>query len=179
MNNTSNDNIILIGFMGSGKSSVGHWMAENVNMSFLDTDNYIEEKENCSIQQIFKEKGEEYFRNLETKTLKDLQQKLSNTVISVGGGIPVKKENRELLKKLGTVVYLRASKETLIKRLKNDNTRPLLAGGNIEQKINDLMNAREAFYIEAGDVCVDTDDKKLEQIYNSIENAIIEYKNNK
>ena len=100
------DNIILIGFMGCGKTTFGTWIAKNKKMDFCDTDALIVEKEKKSINDIFSENGEPYFRELETEIVKDLIKSRHNTVVSVGGGLPLKPENRELLKKLGTVVYL-------------------------------------------------------------------------
>ncbi len=166
-------NIILIGFMGSGKSSLGKWMSANAGFGFLDTDEYIEEKEKRTINEIFAADGEEYFRNLETGTVRELTGELENTVISVGGGLPIREENQVNLKKLGKVIYLRAKPETLIERLKGDESRPLLKGGNLEDKINSLMSARSEIYEKAADIIVDTDGLTLEYIYNDIENKLI------
>lgn len=95
------DNIILIGFMGCGKTTFGTWIAKNKKMDFCDTDALIVEKEKKSINDIFSENGEPYFRELETEIVKDLIKSRHNTVVSVGGGLPLKPENRELLKKTG------------------------------------------------------------------------------
>lgn len=161
-------NIILIGFMGCGKTTFGTWIAKNKQMEFCDTDEYIVKKENMSINDIFKEKGEPYFRNLETEVIKELTGTLDNAVISVGGGLPLKEENRILLKKLGKVVYLRASVEELTRRLAHDTTRPLLAGGNVKEKITKLMEARLTYYLDAADVVVDTEHRDFEEIYQEI-----------
>lgn len=161
-------NIILIGFMGCGKTTFGKWIAKNKQMIFCDTDQYIEEKEQSSINEIFQKKGEAYFRVLETQVIKELTGTLQNAVISVGGGLPVKEENRELLKKLGKVVYLRTSIDELVRRLQHDTTRPLLAGGNIREKITGLMEARLECYLSASDVIVDTDGRDFEAMYQDI-----------
>lgn len=161
-------NIILIGFMGCGKTTFGKWIAKNKQMTFCDTDQYIEEKEQTSIQDIFQKKGETYFRELETKVIKELTGTLENAVISVGGGLPVKEENRGLLKKLGKVVYLRTSVDELVRRLQYDTTRPLLAGGNIRERITALMEARQGCYLSAADVITDTDGREFEAMYQDI-----------
>ena len=152
------DNIILIGFMGCGKTTFGTWIAKNKKMDFCDTDALIVEKEKKSINDIFSENGEPYFRELETEIVKDLIKSRHNTVVSVGGGLPLKPENRELLKKLGTVVYLRTSVEELTKRLAGDTTRPLLAGGNI----------RLSDYLDAAEVIIDTDGRSFDEMYENI-----------
>lgn len=168
------NNIILIGFMGCGKTSVGKRLSEICNMRFMDTDEYIVTKEQCSISEIFEKKGEKYFRNLETESLMELLEKnLSNTVISVGGGLPVKEENRELLKRLGMVVYLRANAETIYKRLRHDTTRPLLQTENPRGRIADLLNDREQLYEAAANFMVDVDDKNFDVIIQNIQDERI------
>lgn len=172
MSNLHN-NLVLIGFMGCGKTTFGKWISQNANMAFYDTDDYIESKQNREIKEIFATDGENYFRDLETETIQEMSENLQDSVISVGGGLPIRKENRELLEKLGSTVYLRATEETLLKRLANDTKRPLLADGNISSKIHELMMQREAIYKEAAEIIVDTDDRTFEQIYNEIEDIII------
>lgn len=161
----SQDNIILIGFMGSGKSTLGKWISRNIHMDFLDTDEYIEAKQNCSINEIFKTQGEAAFRDMETQVLRDLIQNVHHTVISVGGGLPVRQENQELLKQLGTTYYLQTSVEELVRRLIGDTTRPLLSGGDIRSKIENLMTTRESLYKEAADQIISTDGKTFYEIY--------------
>lgn len=151
------DNIILIGFMGSGKTSFGKWIAKNYGRVFYDTDELIESSQKRSISDIFAAEGEEYFRELETDTLRRmLDDKVSGAVISSGGGLPLREENRWLLKQLGTVVYLKTGVDELVRRLEKDTTRPLLAGGGLEEKINRLISERSEFYEAAADIEVDT-----------------------
>ena len=166
-------NLVLIGFMGCGKTALGRWISQNVNMSFYDTDEYIVSKQNREIVDIFATDGETFFRDLETEAIKEMSEKITDSVISVGGGLPLREENRELLKKLGIVVYLRATQDTLVKRLDNDTKRPLLAGKDIRGKINELMIQREHIYENAAQIIVDTDDRTLEKIYNEIEDIIL------
>ena len=165
------ENIILIGFMGSGKTTFGRWISKNKNYQFCDTDQYIEEQKNRTIKDNFANQGEEAFRDMETAALKELCDRLKNTVVSVGGGLPVREENRKLLKQLGMVVYLRAAEDELVKRLSHDTSRPLLAGGDLKSKIQNLMSAREALYIDAADVVIDTDHMSFEEMYDVISKA--------
>lgn len=160
-------NIILIGFMGSGKTSCGKAFAKLAGIEFYDTDEMIEKEQNMTITNIFSKYGEKYFRELETELVKSLAGR-DIGVLSVGGGLPITDGNPDLLKKIGIVIYLKAGKETLIKRLRHDNTRPLLHGGNLEQKITDLMNEREDKYIASADEVIETDDMSVSEIANKI-----------
>ncbi len=158
------DNIILIGFMGSGKTSVGKTIVNQTGRRFLDTDELIVQRESRTINAIFAEDGEAYFRDLETQVLKDLlAEDLSNSVISVGGGLPVREENRTLLKELGTVIYLTASPDTLVNRLSGAKDRPLLQGHDLRSRIMELMERREVLYQAAKDVLLVTDELSREQ----------------
>lgn len=161
------NNIILTGFMGCGKSTFGRWISSNKGYRLIDTDAYIEKKEKRSINEIFATYGEEYFRELETETIKELMQE-ENCVISVGGGLPVRECNRRLLKQTGTVVYLNTPKDELVRRLSDDRTRPLLAGEDIRAKIDSLMAERESLYTEGADIIVDTKNMTFEQMYQII-----------
>ncbi|MDD6339648.1 MAG: shikimate kinase [Butyrivibrio sp.] len=165
-------NIILIGFMGCGKSSIGRFMSTK-GYKLIDTDSYIEERENRKIKDIFETDGEEYFRDCETAILKEiLADGNDNYVIAVGGGLPMREENRLLLHKLGKVVYLKASVASLMSRLKGDSKRPLLQGKSLEERIRELMNLRESTYESVSDVIVSTDGRSFERIYSIIEQKI-------
>ncbi len=163
-------NIILIGFMGCGKTTCGKWIANNKPFDFIDTDQYIVDKERRSINEIFDHEGEPYFRRLETIVLKELlvSKDVRQKVFSVGGGLPITKENRPLLKQLGYVVYLRTSIDELVKRLNKDTQRPLLAGGNVRDKIISLMEKRKDIYEQIADKIIDTDGKDIKHIYEEI-----------
>ncbi|MEG2870610.1 MAG: shikimate kinase, partial [Clostridium sp.] len=136
-------------------------------------DRLIEMIAGMSVSDIFLAQGEEGFRRKETQTLKnllDISEKSHNkTLISTGGGLPIHPENREVLKELGTVIYLKVSPETVLKRLAGDTTRPLLQGEDRKQKIEELLTFREPFYMEAADGVVETDGKDIEQIVEEIE----------
>lgn len=162
------NNIILIGFMGSGKTSVGEKLAEKLDVRFADTDAIIEEKYKTSISAIFAEHGEPYFRLLETAVLEEMANDSEAFVLSVGGGLPVQPENHACMKRIGMTVYLKTKKETLIERLKGDTTRPLLQGGELEARVESLMKDREHIYEAVSDISVDTDGKTLGQIADEI-----------
>jgi shikimate kinase len=163
------DNIILIGFMGSGKSSVGKKLAERIGYEFKDTDEMIVQKEGIDIQEIFQRCGEEYFRNLESTLLLAIRDDLQNTVLSTGGGMPVRDKNVNLFRNMGQIIYLRTSKDTIIERLLHDTTRPLLNGVNLYEKVERLLFERIPIYERAADLIIDTDGKKIDEIVEEIE----------
>lgn len=165
-------NIILIGFMGSGKSSVGRLLSKKLNYEFLDTDEMIESLEDMTIQKIFQLHGEKFFRDLETKLLLSIKDGLKRSVLSTGGGMPICETNRKLLKNMGQVVYLRTSQNTIIDRLSGDNTRPLLKEGNLKERVERLLNDRDPYYEEGADIIIDTDNKSIDEIVKEIMNNI-------
>lgn len=161
--------IILIGFMGCGKSTIGIKLSYRLRCPITDTDKLIEKEEGRSVSEIFEKDGEEYFRNMETACIKKLKGAEHDLIISVGGGLPLREENRRLLKELGTVIYLRAKADTIYERLKNDNSRPLLQCDNPMEKIRTLMEGRRFAYENAADIIVDVDNKGFEDILGEIE----------
>ncbi|MBQ7919214.1 MAG: shikimate kinase [Lachnospiraceae bacterium] len=162
------NNVILIGFMGCGKTTVGIRLSYRMRRIFEDTDKLIEKREQREIKEIFAAEGEGFFRELETQMLSELEQTVSSRVISVGGGTPVREENREILKCLGTVVYLRIRPETVYERLKNDTTRPLLQGEDPKGKICELMEKRKTAYESCADFIIDVDQLSVEEILEQI-----------
>ncbi|MFI3212465.1 MAG: shikimate kinase [Eubacteriales bacterium] len=162
------NNIILIGFMGCGKTSVGIRLSYKVKMTFFDTDKLIENKEKTSITEIFATKGEAEFRNMENLCIKDLLKEKSNHVISVGGGLPIQEQNRALLQELGTVIYLKANVDTIYERVKHDTARPLLQGEDPKGKIAELLAKRENIYETVADYIVVVDGKNFGEILGEI-----------
>ena len=162
-------NVILIGFMGCGKTTVGLRLSYRLRKSVIDTDKEIEKEEKRTISDIFATDGEAYFRAAETACLQKLIRSVSNQIISVGGGLPLREENRKLLQKLGQVFYLRAEPETIYERLKNDTTRPLLQCSDQKERIRTLMAERDGYYRNAADVVIQVDGKSFEQIISEIE----------
>ncbi|MCM1157061.1 MAG: AAA family ATPase [Bacteroidales bacterium] len=158
------DNVVLIGFMGSGKTTFGKALAKRLGMEFLDTDAYIEKKAGKRIADIFDSEGEAAFRKLETEVLADLRDNVKNTVLATGGGMPLRAENARLLKEIGKVCYLTAAPQVIYERIKGNTDRPLLQGDNPYGKICELMKERKPKYQMAADVAVDTDTNDLEEI---------------
>ncbi len=162
------NHVIMTGFMGAGKTTVGETLAKKQQLPFLDTDQLIEVKAGMTISRIFETQGEEAFRKMETSVLEDLLERDDQAVISVGGGLPLREENRELLWKLGTVVYLQVKPETVLKRLKGDNTRPMLQGGEAGERVRSLLEYRTPLYQKAANLVVDVDDKTVSKIAEEI-----------
>lgn len=164
--------MILIGFMGCGKSTVGYRLSYRLKKCLIDTDKLIERREGMNISEIFAQKGEAYFREKETACLEGLAKELGSRIISVGGGTPVRAENRAVLKELGTVIYLKASAETIYERVKKDTSRPLLQCEAPKQKICGLLAERAAFYEEAADVTICVDGKTMKEVIEEIVEAV-------
>ena len=161
--------IILIGYMGSGKSTIGEKAARSFGVTFLDTDALIEEQEGMTISALFEKKGEAYFRQQETKVLHQLIKESKSVVLATGGGLPMREENAKLLKQLGVVVYLKAETDTLVERLKGDTTRPLLKEGDLREKIEKMLEIRNPIYEKVADVIVQTDKISIYEIICCLE----------
>lgn len=162
------NNIILIGYMGCGKTTLGKKISYRERVALLDTDKRIEQKQKKTINEIFDEDGESAFRQMETECLKEFLEYSDRYIISVGGGLPMKEENRVLMKQLGTVIYLKAEPDTIYNRLKNDTTRPLLRGDNPKEKIKSMIEMRNPYYEAAADYIVCVDDKGFDTIIKEI-----------
>jgi shikimate kinase len=153
---TSVRNIILIGFMGCGKSTIGRELKRMMGFVWIDTDAEIEARAQCSITEIFAQMGEEGFRDMETQVLRDLlENKMQSTIISTGGGAVLREENRMLLRQLGYVVWLRAGVDTIYQRTKKNRTRPILQTDNPRTVIEDLLALREPIYRECAHLVID------------------------
>lgn len=159
-------NYYLIGMMGSGKSTVGKLLAKKLETPFLDLDHYIEVKNNKSINDIFKEKGENYFRQLETNALSEI--KGSKIVVACGGGIILNHENRKKISANGKVIFLKASISSLIKRLLSNKDRPLLNDKNIGNELIKIWNERKNYYNETAEITINTDGYTPESISSLI-----------
>lgn len=172
-------NVILIGFMGCGKTTVGLRLSYRLRRTVIDTDKEIEKEEQRTISDIFAADGEAYFRDRETACLQKLKESVNNQIISVGGGLPLREENRELLRELGQVFYLRATGDTIYERVKEDTTRPLLQGGDPLKKIKKLLKERDPYYNAAADVVISVDGKSFDQILDEIEEQVSEREENR
>jgi len=148
-------NIILIGFMGVGKSEIGRGLAARLGINYIDTDETIEKTEGRKVSEIFEKDGEPHFRDLETEVIKTLED-YDNFVISTGGGIVLREENVKMLKEIGPLVLLTAKAEVIYRRLKEAKDRPLLEQGDKMEKIVEILDARYPAYEKAADFKVDT-----------------------
>ncbi len=156
-------NIVLIGFMGAGKTTVSEYLSTMFAMDVVEMDQVIVEREGMSIADIFATYGEEYFRNRETQLLKEMQLR-KRAVISCGGGAALREENVVEMKKNGRVVLLTASPHTIYDRVKDSKDRPILNGNNNVEFITELMEKRREKYEKAADIVIYTDDKTVLQI---------------
>ena len=151
--------VFLTGFMGCGKSTVGGCLSRLLSLPFTDTDARIEQEQKKTISEIFAQDGEEAFRGLETAALARIGAKKVRQVVSTGGGLPLRRENRSLMKAAGTVVFLRVRPETVYERLRGDTSRPLLRKEDPEAEIRRLLSERTPLYEAAADLILDADEK--------------------
>jgi len=156
------ENLALIGFMGTGKSSVGQSVAAQLQFSFVDTDELIQSRAGRTIQEIFSQAGEQVFRDLERKVVEELSR-AQRMVISTGGGLAANAENFATLKEHALIVCLWASPEVIWERVRGQNHRPLLQGPDPQGKIRELLAAREPFYRQA-DVLVNTEQRSVREV---------------
>lgn len=159
-------NLALIGFMGTGKTSVGRLVAEHLHFDYLDTDELIQSRTGRTITEIFKTDGEPAFRALEKQVVGELAGN-QRTVISTGGGLPTNPDNLAALKTHSLVVCLWASPEKIWDRVKNQSHRPLLHDPDPQKKIRDLLAAREGFYKQA-DVLLNTDLRNVREVAQQV-----------
>ena len=169
-----NSNIVLIGFMGCGKSSIGRRLAGRLGHEFLDSDELITARAGRSITEIFAIEGEEHFRNRETVELRELID-ASKIVLATGGGAVLREENREILRRIGTVVWLHADPDTLFARATRSRKRPLLEVENPRNTFNTLLESRLPLYQQACSLKFDatgfSHDQTVEGILRAIESS--------
>ena len=165
-------NIVLIGFMGAGKSTVASGLNRLYGMQIVEMDECIAKREGKSIPEIFETNGEEYFRNLETERLIELQ-KQTNLVISCGGGVPMRERNVAEMRKNGKVVLLTASPEVILERVRNNHDRPLLENHKSVEYIESLLEKRQEKYLAAADLVISTDGKTVEEICREIQGQLL------
>ncbi|MBP1914764.1 shikimate kinase [Lederbergia galactosidilytica] len=156
--------LFIIGFMGAGKTSVGEKLAEICGYSVIDTDQEIARKMKMEIPQIFAQYGEERFREIETEVLVELSQK--SVITTTGGGIILKKANREVLK-TGKTIFLQAAPQTVLERVGLDSGRPLIQNKSLEE-ITEMYQTRLPLYLECASFVVDTTDLSIEEVANTI-----------
>ena len=171
-------NIFLIGFMGAGKSTIAGELKDKLEMDRVEMDQMIVEKQGMSISEIFDEYGEAYFRNLESNTLIELQKR-KQTIVSCGGGVVMREENTDHMKKNGRVVLLTAKPETIYERVKDSDERPILNDHMNVEFISSLMDKRKERYEAVADITVATDGKNVTQICEEIISKLIALDNAK
>lgn len=169
-------NIVLIGFMGAGKSTVSDYLSTMFAMDIVEMDQVIAEREEMSISDIFETYGEEYFRNLETELLIEMQAK-KNTVISCGGGVALRERNVREMKENGRVILLTADPDTILKRVKDSDERPLLNGNKNVEFIAKMMETRREKYEAAADIVIHTDHKSVVEICEEMIGKLTEMEN--
>lgn len=160
-------NIVLIGFMGAGKSTISDYMSTMFAMKVVEMDQIIAQREGMSISDIFEVYGEEYFRDAETNLLIEMQSE-SNVIISCGGGVPMRERNVAEMKKNGRVVLLTASPETILDRVKDSHDRPVIENNKNVEFIGELMEKRREKYQAAADIIIKTDNKSVMDICEEI-----------
>jgi shikimate kinase len=159
-------NIIITGFMGTGKTVVAIELARKLGMKFIDMDQLIEERQEMSIADIFVRYGEKYFREQENKLVKELSQK-ENMVIATGGGTFLNLDNTRILNQEGKIICLYANSQTIYNRLKKKNNRPLVKGKNVLNKINHLLEKRKRIY-DSFDWKIDTSNLSIQEVVDKI-----------
>lgn len=170
-----NGNIFLVGMMGSGKTTIGRSLAHSTGKTFVDSDHEIQQRTGVKIPVIFDIEGEAGFRKRETEVLQELV-KMDNVVLATGGGAILSANNRELLKRHGTVVYLRAAVIDLQRRTRHDKNRPLLQTKNLHARLTQLLAERDEFYREAAHVVVDSGSQGIRNLVNKLAQQLVAYK---
>ena len=164
-------NIFIVGSMGSGKTSIGKMLAKNNNLSFLDTDHEIIRSCGYSIPDIFEKFGEEHFRNLETEQLRKMDA-IENHIISTGGGIVLKDDNKKLMKSLGLIIFLDINISSQMDRVKNRKNRPLLNDKNLKDNLLSLKKIRDPIYKKISNYIIDVSGKERNQVISEIQKII-------
>jgi len=163
-------NIVIVGFMGTGKTTIAKALSEKFNLKYVSTDDLIKKKENASISDIFAKKGEKYFRKVEKDAVKEASS-MQGVVIDAGGGVIIDPENAENLKKKGILICLWADPDVILERTKKYTHRPLLNVDDPIAKINELLAFRKPFY-ERADCHINTSNMSVEEVTKEIEGVI-------
>lgn len=166
------NNIFLIGGMGAGKTTIGRKLAERLSYTFYDSDVEIEQRTGAAISWIFELEGEAGFRQREHQMIKELTAK-NNIILATGGGAILDPKNRDLLTSRGTVVYLKTALDEQLHRVSKDKRRPLLQVDNRKEVLSNIMQAREPLYLSIADIVVETGNRGISSVINSILKKVI------
>lgn len=172
---SSSGNIILIGLMGSGKTTVGKLLAKQLQKSFVDCDEEIQRRTGVTIPHIFDVEGEEGFRSRESATLEELVKR-NNIVLATGGGAPLSQMNRELLSRSGIVVYLKSSVHDLWHRTRHDQNRPLLQTADPRATLQALYEKRDPLYNSIADIVIHTGKQNVQLLLSRLQERLAEYR---
>ncbi len=167
-------NIILVGPMGSGKSTIGNILAKKLNRDFKDSDHFIEQRTGVDIARIFDIEGETGFRDRESKALMTLLSQ-NNRVVATGGGSVLREENRALLRSKGYIIFLDTSVNQQLQRLRRDKKRPLLQTENPRERLENLFDARRPIYLDLADLAIKTDRKLARKLASDIISRLPEH----
>ena len=167
-------NIFLIGFMGTGKSTISAVLGKELSTEVIEMDELIVKRQGMPISQIFETRGEEYFRELETGLLVELQQR-DGVIVSCGGGTPMRECNVAEMKKSGIIVLLTARPETIFERVRYSHNRPLIEHNKTAEYIAELLEKRREKYEAAADVTIATDGKDTREIWREIQDSVKEW----
>ena len=170
-NSSKKENISLTGFMGSGKSTVGKILAQKLKFLYIDLDTVIELSERMKISRIFEEKGQDYFRKVESEVIYKIYNN-TGCIFSCGGGVILNKKNMDIIKKSSIVIFLSVNAETVFKRLKDEKDRPLLSNGDMEAKISEMLAYRQPLYTKYADIVIDTNRLTPREVAEKIEDSI-------
>ena len=160
--------IALIGMPGCGKTTVGRQLARRLRCDFVDSDRMVEERIGCSIREFFEREGEDAFRGMEEKALAELMSNAKSAVLSTGGGAVLRSTNRASLRETARVVYLHALPDDIYRRLRHDNTRPLLQTGNPLQRLRDMYAERDPLYRETAHFVIETGRPSVATLVNMV-----------
>ena len=164
-------NLYLIGFMGSGKSTIAKHLARKLSVKAIESDQMIEQEQGMTISDIFKDKGEKYFRDVETALMKKLSGE-KGLVVSCGGGVVLRPENVSAMKDSGSIILLTASPQTVYSRVRRSTNRPILNGNMNIEYISRLMEKRQPLYTAAADLIISTDGKTPDAIAREIRESL-------
>lgn len=172
------NHIVIIGFMGSGKTRVGKRLANDLNMPFVDVDKAIVKKMGMSIKEIYQRFGEPFYRALETVIIKGLIEDKERKIVSLSAGLPMQEQNQKFLKELGTIVYIKGSYQILKKRLESSSSDPSIEGDDRDEKMKKLLKQRAPVYEKFADIEVVTGVQPFEGLIKEIEEKLKAYKKN-